>query len=205
MAGFFNDGARYNSENPLITWTNTASSGAPRHSHTPHGGVDGDGNDYLGGLGASSPLNSGARYNPVTDTWTVMTTAGAPATRLPAPAVWTGSEMIVWGGLNGSVLNEVDVTTQRQQLDGGNDNRRALRALLLTAVWTGSEIIVWGGFNGSHLKTTAGATILPQTTGRDEQCRRARCAPEHTAVWTGSEMIVWGGFKRELPERRRTL
>src|SRR5205807_2157679 len=43
-------------------------------------------------------LNTGGRYNPSTDSWTATSTANAPAARELHTAVWTGSEMIVWGG-----------------------------------------------------------------------------------------------------------
>ncbi|MEK6607471.1 MAG: hypothetical protein AABZ30_07410 [Myxococcota bacterium] len=35
------------------------------------------------------------------DTWTATSTTGAPAPRDYHTAVWTGSELIVWGGLSG--------------------------------------------------------------------------------------------------------
>ena len=46
----------------------------------------------------NAPLQTGARYNPGTDTWTPTATAGAPSVRAYHTAVWTGSKMIVWGG-----------------------------------------------------------------------------------------------------------
>src|SRR5438445_13724068 len=42
--------------------------------------------------------NTGGKYNPVTDSWTATSTADAPNARFRHTAVWTGSEMIVWGG-----------------------------------------------------------------------------------------------------------
>ena len=45
-------------------------------------------------------FNTGARYNPGTDNWTATTTTNAPEGRAYHTAVWSGSEMIVWGGLN---------------------------------------------------------------------------------------------------------
>jgi N-acetylneuraminic acid mutarotase len=51
-------------------------------------------------------LNDGGRYNPAADSWMAVTTTGAPAGRYSHTAVWTGSEMIVWGGYNGSYLND---------------------------------------------------------------------------------------------------
>src|ERR1041384_1276767 len=53
-----------------------------------------------GGSGDTSYLNTGERYNPVTDTWTAISTTNAPAGREAHVAVWTGTEMIVWGGEN---------------------------------------------------------------------------------------------------------
>ena len=42
--------------------------------------------------------NSGGRYNPDTDTWAATSTTNAPVARSFHTAVWTDSEMIVWGG-----------------------------------------------------------------------------------------------------------
>jgi hypothetical protein len=45
--------------------------------------------------------NSGGRYNPHMDSWTATSTTNAPDRRYNHTAVWTGSEMIVWGGVPG--------------------------------------------------------------------------------------------------------
>ena len=55
-----------------------------------------------GGYGNGSSLNDGGRYNPAANSWTAVTTNGAPAARAMHTAVWTGSEMIVWGGVDNS-------------------------------------------------------------------------------------------------------
>ena len=47
---------------------------------------------------AAAYLNTGGRYNPSTDSWTATSTTNAPTARVTHTAVWTGSEMIVWGG-----------------------------------------------------------------------------------------------------------
>ena len=52
-----------------------------------------------GGYGAGIETNTGGRYNPSTDSWTATSTTNAPAARYGHTAVWTGSEMIVWGGV----------------------------------------------------------------------------------------------------------
>jgi N-acetylneuraminic acid mutarotase len=50
-----------------------------------------------GGSGATI-LNDGGRYNPTANSWTAVTTTAAPAARANHTAIWTGAEMIVWGG-----------------------------------------------------------------------------------------------------------
>ena len=51
-----------------------------------------------GGFDGSGVLNTGGRYNPSTDSWTATSTTHAPTARFVQTAVWTGSEMVVWGG-----------------------------------------------------------------------------------------------------------
>src|SRR6266478_2327377 len=88
------------------------------------------------------------------DTWTPTSTTNAPAGRYRHTAVWTGSEMIVWGGFNGSYLNTGG------RYNPGTDSWTATSTTSApaaryshTAVWTGSQMIVWGGYNGSYLNT----------------------------------------------------
>src|SRR5881227_3047468 len=89
--------------------------------------------------------NTGGRYNPSTDSWAATSTTNAPPGRLGPTAVWTGSEMIVWGGddLNtGGRYNPVTnswTATNTTNAPAGRGRH--------TAVWTGSEMIVWGGNN----------------------------------------------------------
>jgi N-acetylneuraminic acid mutarotase len=47
---------------------------------------------------AVSAFDTGAIYDPATDGWADVTTVGAPEGRRSHVAVWTGTEMIVWGG-----------------------------------------------------------------------------------------------------------
>ena len=48
----------------------------------------------------NSFANTGGRYNPKMDSWTVTSTTNAPDGRYRHTAVWTSNEMIVWGGLS---------------------------------------------------------------------------------------------------------
>jgi hypothetical protein len=145
---------------------------------------------------AGCDLNTGGRYNPSTDSWTATSTTNAPESRVNFTAVWTGSEMIVWGGYDiHNVLNTGGrynpatdgwtATSNTNAPDPRYDH---------TAIWTGSNMIVWGGDNGYNGLNT-GARYDPTTDSwtatSTTNAPDARSGP--TAVWTGSEMIVWGG------------
>src|SRR4029077_5200805 len=86
-----------------------------------------------------------------TDAWGDTSTINAPSARDLHTAVWTGSEMIVWGGTNFS--NHLNTGGR---YNPGTDswtatsttNAPSARARH-TAVWTGSEMIVWGGSGDS--------------------------------------------------------
>src|SRR5438552_17717799 len=90
------------------------------------------------------------------DTWRTTSTANAPSPRGDHTAVWTDSEMIVWGGDN----RGTDFSNTGGRYNPGKDtwtatsttNAPAARAYH-TAVWTGSDMIVWGGWNGSFFNT----------------------------------------------------
>ena len=48
-----------------------------------------------------SLLNTGARYDPVSNSWVGTTTTVGAIPRQEHVGVWTGDRMIVWGGRNG--------------------------------------------------------------------------------------------------------
>jgi N-acetylneuraminic acid mutarotase len=194
--GITNTGARYDPSND--SWTATSTTNAPvgRELHTAvwTGGemiVWGGGGCVLG-----CSLNTGGRYHPSTDSWTATGTTNAPATRFEHTAVWSGSEMIVWGGRDGFVYYDTG-----GRYNPSTDSWTATRTTNAssarsthTAVWVGSEMIVWGGYDGFNFLDTGGrydplADSWTATSTIDAPSARYY----HTAVWTGSEMIVWGG------------
>src|SRR5437016_1195420 len=130
------------------------------------------------------------------DTWAATSITNAPAARLVHTAVWTGSEMIIWGGASdanylgtgGRYNPSTDSWTATTTI-----NAPAARELH-TAVWAGSEMIIWGGYNGgAHLND--GGRYNPSTD--TWTATSTSNAPEgrewHTPVWAGNEMIVGGG------------
>jgi N-acetylneuraminic acid mutarotase len=129
------------------------------------------------------------------DTWTATSTTNAPGARVSHTAVWTGSEMIVWGGYGGSYFNNGG------RYNPSTDSWAAISPVNApsargghTAVWTGNEMIVWGGDDGHSLNT--GGRYNPATD--TWTATNTTSAPVgrlfHTAVWSGSQMVVWGGW-----------
>ncbi len=143
--------------------------------------------------------NTGGRYNPITDTWIATSTSGdVPVSRIYFSAVWTGSEMIVWGGWSGqSGVNQTYNTGGRY--NPVSDSWVATSTVNVPstryghkAIWTGNEMIVWGGnyqFTGGRYNPGTDSWLDTNTTGaplgRHEH---------HTAIWTGSVMLIWGGY-----------
>ncbi len=119
-------------------------------------------------------------------------------------AVWSGEEMILWGGTSdsgraysdGAALNPV-TETWRSIADGPLDGRSGH-----IAVWANNEMIVWGGLGatGSPTRTAYadGAAYDPATDSW-----RALVDPpltgggRYAAVWTGSEVVIVGGADQD--------
>jgi len=157
-----------------------------------------------GGGDSLGVKNTGAAYDPVTDTWRTLSTAGAPAARFGHTAVWTGTEMIVWGGSSSqsglSTGGAYDPLTDtcRAISNAGAPAARGLH----TAVWTGTVMIVWGG-QGAFTPPAPNSVDKVFGDGfaydpvADTWSQISAAGPPgsrgHTAVWTGSRMIVWGG------------
>jgi N-acetylneuraminic acid mutarotase len=56
-------------------------------------------------------LGNGAQYDPVTDTWATISGTGAPTPRFAHTAVWTGSQVLVWGGVENPATPDTFVAT----------------------------------------------------------------------------------------------
>ena len=151
-----------------------------------------------GGVGAR-----GGRYDPATDVWQPMSEVGAPSQRASTTSIWTGSEMIVWGGGDRFILVHGKNTGGRYSPSTDtwtvtSATRPPIERHAHTAVWTGDEMIVWGGSDDSNvpqIPTATGGRYLPDADfWAPTTLHRAPPARSgHTAVWTGSRMLVWGG------------
>jgi hypothetical protein len=184
-------------------WELTSATNAPRGRALQSSVWTGTEVIIWGGFSRSGALRTGARYNPVTGTWTPLPIQGAPSARIFNAAVWTGSEMIVWGGLstdrNGAFLDDGARYTPSTNTWSPLPKAPLAPRMLPTAIWTGTEMIVWAGLGGASTSSSQvygdGARFNPArntwTTFNTPETVAARV--EHSAIWTGQVMIVYGG------------
>jgi len=142
------------------------------------------------------PMISDGPNGCIDDTWTATSTANAPSARDLHTAVWTGTEMIVWGG----IIDPINYTNTGGKYNPSTDSWTAINTTNAptgryahTAIWTGSEMIVWVGRGTDYFNT--GGRYNPSTDSwiATSTTNAPTGRVDHTAVWTGGEMIVWGG------------
>ncbi|GAA0535587.1 hypothetical protein GCM10010172_16050 [Paractinoplanes ferrugineus] len=133
------------------------------------------------------------------------------AARRDVAAVWTGTEMIVWGGSNQSAgLFRADGAAY----DPGLGSWRMLPAAPLgaraeaQAAWTGTEMIVWGGSDARHSPrgVTDGAAYSPGSN----RWRRIAAAPGTgrtggQTLMVDGRMVVFGGSGVDGTDAARTV
>lgn len=140
----------------------------------------------------------GAAYDPATDTWTPISSVGAPQARAQHGAVWTGSEMIVWGGCG--AMDEGMKLSSGAAYSPATDTWRPIAEMPGPRVdpgvaWLGDRMVMWGGDNGEidgwlydpvadHWERMAAAM------GPTPRSRFAFAANDH-------QVFVWGGSYTE--------
>jgi hypothetical protein len=138
----------------------------------------------------------GAAYDPGADRWRRLPQAPL-LRRADHTAVWTGREMVVWGGSEGD--SDVGFYGDGAAFDPAAQSWRPVSPSPLVArsghagVWSGAQMLLWGG-SADDGPTADGASWDP-ATGAWSALPVAPLGPRvrHTAVWTGAEMLAWGG------------
>src|ERR687891_2634 len=111
-------------------------------------------------------------------------------------AVWTGSEMLVWGGSSAGRL-----FADGAAYDPASSTWRVLPRSPLAArtghvsAWTGRRLLVWGGCCDRDSAEFADGAAYDPDRGRWRPLSPAPIEARfgHSAVWTGTEVLVWGG------------
>ncbi|MBI4712575.1 MAG: hypothetical protein HY762_04650 [Planctomycetes bacterium] len=203
------------------TWVKMSELNAPsgRSNHTACWAPDRKEMLVWGGWDGSGWLDTGRQYYPITDTWntTVITTTSAPAARTNHTAVWTGTQMIIWGGLNANNMPLDTGGRYTPSTDSWADTAiggdvpisRAWHTAICRSDWP-YDMIIWGGatntdpnqaISSSNYKTlNSGALYSPlsNTWLALPTINAPASRTNHTAVWTQNwgtpVMIVWGGW-----------
>lgn len=143
------------------------------------------------------PLNSGMHGDLQDDQWKPLSKEGALTARSGHSAIWTGSRMMVWGGIDEDAEYRADGAFYELRKDKWSPlnvvqapSARAYHA----AFWTGSKMIIWGGTGKEGLVNTGGVFNAETSTWVAMNSIKApQPRVNYSVIWTGSEMIVWGG------------
>ncbi len=156
--------------------------------------------------GPDGTLRDGATWQPLP--------AGPVDGRTFASVVWTGREVVVWGGEAGSELAR---KADGAAFDLSRGTWRELAASPITprsehaAVWTGREMIIWGGQGVPSESVPDAAAYDPKRDRwrRDPQCAdRAHGIPRRGVDREGDDRLGWepqrgwggrGGWRRVRP------
>jgi N-acetylneuraminic acid mutarotase len=199
-AAFVQTGGLYDPDTD--TWMPTTTQNAPE-ARWEHAAVWASGQMVIWGgavfdpAQGGVPTNTGGRYDPVSNTWLPTSTAGSLFPRTGATAVWTGSRVLLWGGVDDPAR-----ASDLGQYDPATDTWAVVSSFVApawrydhTAVWTGTELIVWGG-HANGAEANSGGRYNPSTNTWASTSTLGAPSPreDHVAVWTGTQMIVWGGY-----------
>jgi Kelch motif len=119
------------------------------------GGLDSNGN----------ALDNGAIYSPATNTWdSVGKGLGMPSARSLATALWTGSVVIVYGGLDGqnNLLKDASAYDPSAKTWSALPSANTRRSQAL-GFWDGTHAVFWGG-SAANSNPIAGADRFDLTT-----------------------------------------
>jgi len=174
-----------------------------------------------GTTGNSVVHSDGLAYNPSRNAWRPIPSAPVPA-RQGATAVWTGKEVVVWGGDDGTAGPSTNYLPNNYYGQGAaynplTDTWRKIASSPLKsrsghdAVWSGTEMFILGGTHpapdgtGRYLDSVAAynpatdawrsiplPAAVPTDTASTTWVPTARAGA--VAVWTGTQVMLVGGY-----------
>jgi hypothetical protein len=181
------------------TWTSLSSTNAPTervlHAAVWTGSKMIVWGGYHFGAGYGS-VNDGAIYDPGSDSWSPVSTTGNPTPRYGHAQVWTGTEMLVWGGYwdagghvdqgLGGAYNPASNTWRSMSVTSEPAGRNSA-----SSAWTGSELVIWGGEANGPVVNTGGVYALATDSWLPTSTTAAPPATKSgPSLWSGSAMLV---------------
>jgi hypothetical protein len=139
--------------------------------------------------------------------WTTM--PEPPEVRNAAATVWTGEQVLVWGGYEFTGLGDdvlgaggfvFDAATRDwEQMPDSPLSPRADPA----SAWSGRELLIWGGTDTREERFFGDGAAYDPETGAWRMLPEAPIdARAALAVWTGDELLAWGTTVRVDPRPR---
>lgn len=183
-------GARYHPDSD--TWTPMSEANAPSARLFQHSGWTERDLVIWGGKGADDEpaflddiddqdegvlLADGARYDPVSDSWSPITDRGAPAPGEVGWVVSTGTELLFLYTAEGGERTLAGYDPVADAWSALDVPRDATPGHLL---WTGSALMAWGEDLEQSDDARGPWTAVPAPD------------PTHVATWTGDQLIGWG-------------
>jgi len=110
----------------------------------------------------ANPNNYGYEFDPATNSWDSINDSyalDAPQSRYRHASVWTGTRLLIWGGVSfsssyitdGKSMHIADGTTQPMATTSEPSARSGMEF-----AWTGSKLLVWGGGNSTTMLNDGG-------------------------------------------------
>lgn len=153
-------------------------------------------------LGDEIFVNSGYKYDPLQNTWTPISSIGAPSARRNHSSAWVDGKMIVWGGQIGCLIaNSGSYGVCGNASNGGaydpnTDTWITINSADLSTYfpdppsWTDYYHLVWSSglsaWHGVNKLTSSGSIITSTYTMPSQRVN-------HTTIWTDQKLIIWGG------------
>lgn len=160
-----------------------------------------------GGYEEGEAVSFATRYSAADDVWSDISRDGEPTARDYSVRLWTGDELLVWGGIaqsgDQSWVNHDDGALYDPKSNGwkamSSSAAPAGRYAVDRSVWTGEKLIVWGGASYE-----SGSTFSPIVTSLDDGGIYDRKSDAWTPIasegaphggmspfaWSGKELIV---------------
>lgn len=166
---------------------------------TPDGGhSDGSSEGAAPDTNASCSVQDGPPVSAGPSKWMALSRVGAPTAREGMASVWTGTEMLIWGGAYHGPDGWDTSPLPGMAYSPAEDRWRTLPSPTFSlnrrkpvAVFTGEEMIIWD----SNLLTPGaawGARYNPKTDVWREVSKQGAPRAGSVALWTGKVMVVWG-------------
>jgi Kelch motif len=157
--------------------------------------------------GARGP-NDAWRWEPSLGSW-VQATRGPTTSDEPRrrhSAVWSGDELLVWGGVDASGVALSDgwrFSPARRKARALHGAGAPIARSDHAAVWAGDEMLVFGGRGGDGAALASPVSYVPAVDAWRELAAEGAPSPRygHVAVWTGHSLLVWGGTDGRRPLR----